>query len=98
MFVHDLEGRERVSEVPLGQFEHLNALFETINSDHGQLLLLRDHWAGQGSGCDKPQRALRTDKELLQVVTRVVLAHGGHVVEDGAVGEDGFKPDCIRPE
>ena len=35
---------------------------------------------------------------MLEVVAGVVFAEGGHVVEDGSVGEHGFKADAISVE
>lgn len=44
-------------------------------------------WTLDRHSCDDPQRALRPDEELLQVIARVVLPQRGQAVQDSAVGQ-----------
>ena len=32
---------------------------------------------------------------MLQVVARIVLPYGGHIVKDGTIGEYGFQSNCV---
>ena len=85
------EGAEVGAEPVLGVDEQVGDFIERAQAAHGHRLARRarkqlQHRPGNDAEC-----AFAADEQLLDVVAGVVLAQFVQIVDDGAVGEHGFK-------
>mmetsp|Transcript_30978 Transcript_30978/g.100930 ORF Transcript_30978/g.100930 Transcript_30978/m.100930 type:complete len:299 (+) Transcript_30978:365-1261(+) len=85
--VDKLERVERARELAPRAQEHLDAVREARAADVGEVVARRERRHEQGHLCDDAERAFGADKDLLQVVSGIVLSERAQEVEHSSIRE-----------
>lgn len=93
--IHEFEGGEDLRELGLRFAEGELHFLEAFEAEEGDVQGFGALGAEDGDGGDDADGAFAADEELLEVVAGVVFAEFGEVVEDGAVGKDGFDAEDV---
>lgn len=93
--IHEFEGGEDFRELGFCFAEGELHFREAFEAEEGDVLGFGALGADDGDGGDDADGAFAADEEVFQVVAGVVFAEFGEVVDDGAVGEDGFEAEHI---
>ena len=90
---YQFEGREEIGAVGPGQGVEGNGILDASEREEGGFAVGRLREQLQRGGGDNPERAFRTDEELLQVRAPVVFSEPGPAIDDAPVWQDGFEPE-----
>ena len=92
---HQLKRGHAVAKAALHALQHRQGLVKTGHGHQSSRLGLGHGAQAQQHARDDAQRAFRTDKELLEVVARVVLDHRAQHGQHRAVGQHHFQPQHL---
>jgi len=96
--IDKLYSLEDVPKLLFGLFENCLDIFERVTSNKSQITIRSVNRAQNGALCNHTECSFSSYKQMLHVITSVVLPQVGHVVEDLAAGEDSLKADAVRME
>ena len=89
----ELESREAVTRALPKPREEGDDLRRSRGADEGRGTRFRQREELQHGFRDDAQRALRADKQVLQIITRIILAERRESVPDRAIGQHHFKAE-----
>ena len=88
---HDLEGHERTAQ-PFKPCQQRNSSVRAREGAKCGVVARRAGMQAQHGPRDDAQRALRANKQLLEVIARVVFQHFVQACDDGSIGKHHLEP------
>ena len=88
--IHELECTENLGELLFGLYKSLAGMVKALDATVGDIDCQGLQGTLDGDAGDDTDGAFATDEQLLHVVARVVLPQRAQVVDDRAVGQNGF--------